>query len=157
MPGPKPTPTATLKKRGSWRGKKRTKEPQAEVGLPDVPSWLDERALAHWNELGPKLVAMGVLTTIDGNVLANYCEATGKIEDAALQINADGMVLTDTTGNAKPNPAVSMQLKYMAAAARFGAMLGLSPADRTRVHATPVADGGEVKLSIQDFAEGRAG
>ena len=72
--GPAATPTATLKIRGSWRGDVRKNELQPESGRPRCPAWLRKDAKSAWKQLVPLLDNMGVLTKIDGNALARYCE-----------------------------------------------------------------------------------
>ncbi len=73
--GPKPTPTAVLKLRGSTlvTGRREAAEVQGPAGTPDAPEWLDEEARAAWDRIVPLLEGMGVLTRIDGNALARYC------------------------------------------------------------------------------------
>jgi len=70
--GPQPTPTATLKHRGSWRADTRGDEPKAD-GKPRQPAWLPPKAKAVWQQLIPRLEGMGVLAAVDRNALARYC------------------------------------------------------------------------------------
>ena len=72
--GPKPTPTALLKLRGSWRADTRQGEPRPEVGLPPPPSWLTKSALRHWPEIGDYLCGLGVMAAAHGPALAMLCE-----------------------------------------------------------------------------------
>jgi P27 family predicted phage terminase small subunit len=73
--GPKPTPTAILTARGSWRAKANPGEPRPERGMPSTPSEVreDEDAHREWRRIIPKLDAAGLLTTLDGEVLGGYC------------------------------------------------------------------------------------
>lgn len=72
-PGPPPTPTETLRLRGSWRANKRRAEPRPDSGAPTCPAWLKGKARAEWKRLCPQLQAMGVLCKIDRNALMRYC------------------------------------------------------------------------------------
>ena len=49
--GPSATPTATLEKRGSWRGRVRKNEPQPGLGEPLRPSGMSEQACTEWDRL----------------------------------------------------------------------------------------------------------
>jgi P27 family predicted phage terminase small subunit len=72
--GPKPTPTAILAARGSWRATANPGEPRPERGMPSTPSEVreDEDAHREWRRILPKLDAAGLLTKLDGEVLGNY-------------------------------------------------------------------------------------
>src|SRR3990167_11235512 len=82
--GPAPTPTATLKQRGSWRANERKNEPQPERRIPDCPDWLAPEAAEVWNQMAVLLDAMGVLTVADGNALARYCVLWVRWKRAAI-------------------------------------------------------------------------
>lgn len=71
-PGKQPTPTETLKLRGSWRGKVRKREPKP-TGTPICPSWLNGEAKKIWKRHVPGLVKTGVMKKIDGFAFARYC------------------------------------------------------------------------------------
>ena len=71
--GPKPTPTAILKLRGSRRANLRKGEPQPERKRPVCPRWLDATAKACWKDIVPQLHTMGVLMKIDANAIVRYC------------------------------------------------------------------------------------
>ena len=74
MPGPPPTPTAILAMRGSWRAKRRTREPiSMPGGVPACPAWLDDKARIVWQTLIPQLEELGILAPIDGFALGRYC------------------------------------------------------------------------------------
>ena len=65
------TPTRILEARGSWRAKVREDEPEA-VGRPSAPEYLTDSALVVWDQLLPRLEAMGVAGEADTNSLAIY-------------------------------------------------------------------------------------
>ena len=72
--GPQKTPTATLSHRGSWLAKTRNNEPFYANGMQTPPEWLESDAIDVWNELGPKLKNSGVLTVVDVQLFARYCQ-----------------------------------------------------------------------------------
>lgn len=73
--GTKPTPTAILKLRGSWRAETRDGEPQPEITLPDPPAWLPDKAREHWQDLGQQLVGVGVMSNVHATALATLCQS----------------------------------------------------------------------------------
>ena len=84
MPGPSKTPSAILERRGSWRAKIRPLEPQPELGIPPCPTFLKGPAKRVWNELTRDLLAMGILTELDGTALARYCALWTRWETLAV-------------------------------------------------------------------------
>lgn len=73
MRGPQPTPTETLKLRGSWLVNQRQNEPTPTPGTPEPPEWFSEEERAVWDDVVPTLLRMRVLTVADGRALARYC------------------------------------------------------------------------------------
>ena len=73
--GPKPTPTAILQARGSWRANANPAEPMPPKGSPSVPSEVraDPDAMRTWRRVLPKLEGAGVITPLDGEALGHYC------------------------------------------------------------------------------------
>ena len=49
--------------------------PPVQVEAPEPPDWLDEDALAEWGRVLPDLLKLGLITRLDRQVLAQYCEA----------------------------------------------------------------------------------
>ncbi len=49
--------------------------PPVPVEAPPRPDWLDEDAAAEWDQLIPDLLALGLISRLDGQSLAQYCEA----------------------------------------------------------------------------------
>ena len=102
--GPKPTPTALLKLRGTFRKHRSKNEPRPEDGLlPDCPDWLDEQAKHAWAQVVPQLASMGVLSEIDGNALARYVTFWSRWKAAELFLAKNGSVypLKDDEGKLK--------------------------------------------------------
>ena len=71
-PGKQPTPTETLKLRGSWRGKTRKGEPKPG-GDPVCPAWLTGEAKEIWKRMVPGLKKSGVMAKVDSFAFARYC------------------------------------------------------------------------------------
>lgn len=144
--GPQPTPTETLKARGSWRAKLRAGEVQYERGVPSCPTWLSREAKAEWKRQVVQLDGAGVLQLADRAILAAYCEAWGELWELSKGVKKLGYVKAIQRGllSAK-NRAADRLVKL---ADRFG----FSPAARARVKATDEEEqvGGEETLRYFD-------
>lgn len=133
--GPKSTPTETLKLRGSWRGNARKNEPQPDAGRPACPKWLRPEAQAMWKHLSPLLERMGVLTLVDGNCLARYCEFWARWRAASEFVAKNGEAYPIKDKDDKvigfkkfPHTVVATQLG--GELLRLEQQFGLSPAAR---------------------------
>ena len=73
-PGPKRTPTKTLKLRESRLVRYRGDEPTPPDGKPAMPSWLTAAGKKCWKRVSADLDAMGLLAKTDENALARYCD-----------------------------------------------------------------------------------
>lgn len=138
--GRKPTPTAVLKARGSWRAKLNPHEPVAAVEAPDCPGWLSDEARLVWYAIVPMLLSLKVLYRADGNALARYCDAFVKWRRAATELDKVGMVyaIKDATGRiigAAPSPHHGIYDRYARILDRLEASFGLTPSARTRIAA----------------------
>jgi len=118
-------PTQVLRLRGSWRAKQRDGEPEppaAESCKP--PAYVKGKARKAWQRIAPVLIGLGVLTTLDVDVLAEYCVCYAAWRDAAETGDVDRMLKLGTHLN------------------RLRAVLGLTPVDRSRIKVT-AKDGDE--------------
>jgi phage terminase small subunit len=122
MPGPRPTPTTTLARRGSWRANERSDEPTpavASAGDCIPPKNLPRRAKVIWRSLVPGLQAAGLLTLADLPTFARYCRIYAAWEAAMKQVE-DG-----------PDRAAVLTLSKLDEMLRkLESGFGLSPADR---------------------------
>ncbi len=106
------------------------------------PGGLDEPALSAWSDLAPGLQQAGVLREPDLRTLEAYCIAWSNLRAAQQALDLHGPVLVnENSGVLYKNPASTVVNESLTQLARFGAMLGLDPANRSRVDVgTPPAD-----------------
>ena len=97
--GPPKTPLKILKNRKSWRGKKNASPPEPIDKKPPCPAWLTLNAKRHWMSIAGQLRKMGVLTLVDGDALANYCQAWARWRQAEESITKHGMLLDVLDGD----------------------------------------------------------
>ncbi len=136
--GPPPTPTNILDMRGSWRSKRNPSEPQPERGRPRCPRWLDPEAKAAWRHLVPQLDRMGVLTKVDGNALARYCQLWGRWRKAEefIRDHGDSYLAKDSEGKVKGlkcYPQVRMANQLAEQLLRLESHFGMTPSARSRI------------------------
>ena len=139
--GPRPTPTAILKLRGSTlvTPEREASEVHGPAGTPDRPEWLDDQAKAAWDELAPLLEGMGVLTRIDGNALARYCRLWSRWRkmEAFIEEKGEMYPLRTEDGGVKcfqQWPQVAIANKLAQQLTRLEQEFGLTPSARTRIH-----------------------
>ena len=138
MKGRKPHPTRLKVLRGN-PGKRplNANEPLPKRGRPRCPSWLDDVAKAKWKALVPELDRLGLLTIIDGDVLAAYCQAWAEFEAATKLLREEGRTCHGGSGGLKAHPAIAMQRTAWRAIRDFAALFGLDPSSRTRLSVPP--------------------
>ena len=144
--GPRPTPTAVLKDRGSWIAKQREAagEPIPISDEPDIPDWVDEKARKYWPEIVEQLVGLQICARSDGlgigllcNQLADYVEARAILLKHGSPI-IEEPVVSRKTGEVvdcimKPHPAVSISLAAWDRTLKAAKEFGLTASSRTAV------------------------
>lgn len=155
--GPKKTPTALLSPDGHRAKYKRRNEPKPQPGVPKCPNWLCRKGRAVWRELAPKLKAAGILTVIDGNGLARYCELFVHWREAAVELRGEDRVVTHGNGVSSTNPLLKVVLELSRELARLESCFGLSPSDRAglSVNSGDLAD--EPEHITRLFSPGKVG
>jgi len=136
--GPKPTPTAVLQLRGSWRAKESKRKGEAKFSgpAPRRPRGLGRIAAAEWNRVAPILAKQGLLTEVDRTALEAYCiwyEIYRKLL-AALNRKGKKALAIGTTDYNRVQSAMSDASANMM---RNAACFGITPADRSKVQTEP--------------------
>lgn len=130
--GPAPKPTRLKILSGSKKPLNR-REPMPQRGRPRCPTWLDPMAKSKWVTLVPALDRVGILTLIDGDALAVFCQAWAEFQWATQTIRKEGRTITLPSGHVQTHPAVAMQRSAWAAVKAFSALFGLDPSSRSRL------------------------
>jgi P27 family predicted phage terminase small subunit len=117
--------------------------PTAPTDFPTAPDWLDGVALAEWDRLEPVLKSMGIITSADRVAIAAYCQAYSLYVAATRDLNLNGFSAEGRQGSVVKNPALQAQIAAQDQMAKWGAKLGLSPADRARLAVTPAEEAGQ--------------
>ena len=153
MAGRNPKPTKLKLLQGNpGRRPLNSSEPQPDAGAPVMPDGLSAEAEAEWKKVIPILAKMGVLTVADGATIAGYCQSRADWLRAQSEIEEYGVTVEEPITNRmgdvvghrrKKNPAVTVASDAKKMMRAFASDLGLSPASRTRVHASPTDENSE--------------
>ena len=116
--------------------------PPADAVLP--PDWVSGVAREKWDEVVPKLLAMGVMTNADVDTIARYCSMHEQYLKYLEQVRRglDVIVMRDESGRVKymqSAPAATMLLKLATALLRIEQEFGLTPSARSGIVATHAA------------------
>lgn len=128
--GPAATPTTVLEGRGSWRAKMRGDEPKPLAELPEPPAWLAEVPLALdlWGEIGPMLVAAGLMAKPYTPTLAATVDAIATYIARRIEAAKTPLVYHTETGF-REHPVHKSADRARTEMKRWLACWGLSPAD----------------------------
>lgn len=133
--GRKPKPSA-LKILAGNPGKRQVPETvEYPSAWPEMPEWLDDLGRKEWALACAALAAVHVVATVDGSLLAGYCDAV------SCAVRASEKARADASWN--PERRASWTLARM-----LGALFGFGPAERGRVKGTD----GKTKTKLSRFA-----
>lgn len=143
--GKKPVPTNFKLITGTFRKDRSSKnEPKPECAIPRMPPELCGDAKQEWAQKSVELHKLGLLTNIDGAVLAAYCSAHGRWARAERALRklgdegADGLLIKTAKGNIIQNPLVGIANKAAADMSKYAVELGMTPSARARISVAPV-------------------
>ena len=145
--GPKPTPTAVLKLRGSWLAGTREGEPEIQMEDVPCPSWVREEARQYWPDVCAMLAGMGVLSkrfVFSMGALVNTLAEYVFFEE---QITKE----TPPIVNGMPNPLYGLRSKARDALKKSCADHGLTPSSMTAIRSL---ESPEKKKGIERFRIG---
>lgn len=142
MRGRKPTPTRLKLLKGN-PGQRRlnAREPSVPAAIPEAPEWLEGISREKWDELTEKLAGAQILTELDADVLALYCETWAEYRAATDEIRSGGRVVKAPSGYPMTSPYVTIRNKALIQLRTLEAELGLTPSARSRLIAAVPAAG----------------
>lgn len=135
VPGPRPAPTADKELRGN-PGKrplnKNEAKPHKLTELPEPPDYIGDYGAREWNRVGPELIKLGLMSTVDLQVFEAYCLNVQLMVDARKAIADKGMLVNGARGKVR-NPAIAAFASASTAIRGFASEFGLSPSARSRI------------------------
>ncbi|WP_166359296.1 phage terminase small subunit P27 family [Pseudomonas akapageensis] len=142
----RPSQPAVLKLLNGNRGKQsfgelmeEVKDSGVPIAAPAMPTCLSDEAVAEWERVLPDLMMLGLVSTLDGMILATYCEAVADWQRfrrriAELNAKADssdaGDVQTFATGAKQISVWRQLANDAEKRANSAGAQFGFSPMAR---------------------------
>ena len=140
MRGPKPQPTKIKILRGNpGQRPLNAREPTLALATPTPPDWLGDEAREKWDEVAAELAQMGVLTSVDADVLALYSVTWTEWKAASLAIRDHGLTVRTPRGEERTSPYVLIGNKALMQLRALAAELGLTPSSRSRVQTSTSA------------------
>jgi P27 family predicted phage terminase small subunit len=130
-------------------------EPKPEKIIPRCPSHLNKLAKKHWKEVSKYLFKNGLLTEMDGDALAIYCQQWAdwiqiedhlkpeKKEDGTIEFKDMQIKMTmDTDGKVyyegRSNPRIKHKYELMKMMKGYLAEFGMTPSSRSRIGIQPI-------------------
>jgi P27 family predicted phage terminase small subunit len=136
--GPKPKPTKLRILHGDEERRINRNEPDVAPGRPEKLPGLTPVADALFDYVCDLLEPTGVLTKVDGLMLAILCEEYATWREAATMLNArDGVVTHNDLGELKRHPAAPVMSQAANIIRTLCAEFGMSPSSRSRLLAPP--------------------
>jgi P27 family predicted phage terminase small subunit len=139
-----PLPLHVHQLQGTYRKDRHQPRPRLACAAPRAPAWLSAPAKAKWKDVARQLAAAGVLTGLDLDALAAYCEAFATWRAAAATVAAEGPTYKADNGLVKRHPAVAIMQQAGRDLHSWGDKLGLTPAARQRLRIEPPPEGDEL-------------
>jgi len=143
MRGRPPIPTAVQEAKGAYRKnpqRRRTNEPTAPAGRPEMPKNLKPHAKKAWTQTVQALETMGILSSADWASLEIYAEAYQQFKECQASIAQKGTAIWSTNKNgfecAMKNPDVAVMAEAVKTLFKVWSEFGLTPSARTRVAVT---------------------
>ena len=118
-----------------------------------MPAWMDAAAKTKWKPVLPELDRLGLVATTDADCLAAYCQSWAEFVLATKTLQKEGRYAARGTGGLALHPAAQQQRIALTNLRAYGALLGLSPADRGRLRVPPAnAERDELEEFLADHA-----
>jgi len=105
-----------------------------QLGTPPCPDWLDAKSRKHWNKVAPQLVALGLLSVIDGDLFAAYSETATRYGDVCEKLdNVDTWISKTPNGFEVQAALVSIRNTLQKQLVTLSREFGMSPAARSNI------------------------
>lgn len=124
--------------RGNFRPGVHSHGPKVELELPPCPKWLGRAARKHWAEIGPRLVKAGLLSVIDGDVLAAHCDTVAKFAEVTAELKSIEAALDKTPqGFIVQSTLFTIRSKLHEQLVKTAREFGMTPSARSGIKETP--------------------
>jgi len=110
---------------------------RTEPKAPEAPEGMSSAGADCWQRITPKLVEARVLTELDRETLAAFCECWAEYWALKAVVAEVGYYTTSKSGGDRLHPAVTARKTMLDNVIRLGREFGLTPASRSRIEALP--------------------
>ncbi len=137
----RPQPTKLKIMRGN-PGQRKLNERDPSLGMkseiPPRPGNLScKEARNEWDRITALMKGTGILSRVDKNILALYCDTWATYREASKMVQREGYTITYSTGSVAQNPAVGVLHKARGDLIKLLQELGLTPSARSKVIGLP--------------------
>ena len=133
MKGRKPQSAAVKDLKNVREDRINRNAPMIVGNFPACPSFLGKEGRKEWFRIRKEVRACPYITTLDRAVLAGYCTHWEMFLSAQAIVIQTGPYIKTTKGNVIQNPALSGMNKHLEQVLKFGAALGFTPTERSRL------------------------
>ncbi len=93
--------------------------------VPPAPAHLSARAKAQWETLAPGLMARGLLTPENTDLIAAYCGELAMLAEFGEILAREGLTVTGKDGVTRPHPCQRPRAMASQRVIQFGKRLGM--------------------------------
>ena len=108
-------------------------EPMPDVEKPVAPDVLSDAASVHWGTVVQQLYDAKIMTNLDIDALAMYCEAYARWVEANDKVRTEGTIVIAKSGYPMQSPWLSIANKAFDQMKAIMTEFGMTPSSRTRV------------------------
>lgn len=157
MRGRKPKPIEQKRREGN-PGKRKLPEPlplvPAKAELLPCPADLPADGKRLWEEVVPRLAAIGILNEVDRAALESLCVQWARGVAARRVLARQGQFALGSTGQLVEHPALGIERASAALFLRFCEQYGLTAAARARIAADVTSARGQSKRDLDEILRG---
>ena len=107
-------------------------EPKPPQELPAPPDHLNDAAKKEWHRLGPQLLKLGLLTSIDASGFAGYCVVYSRWQEAEEALKKTGFVVKAPSGYPMLSPFYTVANQCLNQMRAYLTEFGMTPSSRSR-------------------------
>ena len=126
------------------------REPQPRKRRPKIPAHLTDLERVEWRRLMRILEAMGVMTEVEADILALYCQNYVRWVQCNREIERGGLIVVSEKGTAMRNPLLKVADDAQRTMLRCMGELGMTPSARVRL-TTPESAGDAFEAFLNDL------
>ena len=133
-PPPKQYPeNVALLRQGITHSSPATPTRKLRPARPRKPGWLTDYGGRVWDTVIAELEPLGLLSPVDRDILAAYCDMTAFAKEARDQLRRDGITRPGRDGGLVKHPAWSVYKAAVDEVNALGTKLALNPSARLRM------------------------